>query len=223
MAWKMCCRTRLLQGDHAYMILNQIFGKQHTHNMTFSRKGGNAYETSENQIDGNLGVLMGTSELFLQSHQGEVYLLPALPDKMETGSVTGLRARGGFEVDIVWDNNELQTAQIHSLVGNTCRVRSAWPIAVTDGGLGVSVQTPGADLYEFATEAGHTYTLSVYSCTSPITSDFNGDCQVTLPDFAILAGEWLDNGGADYDLTDLLHLAIDWLTCNRDPLSECWQ
>ncbi|MHC4751408.1 MAG: glycoside hydrolase family 95-like protein, partial [Planctomycetota bacterium] len=93
--------------------------------MTFSRK------SNENQIDGNLGVLMGTAEMFLQSHQGEVYLLPALPDKMETGSVTGLRARGGFEVDITWQYNTLHTAQIQSLVGNTCRIRSAWPIVVT--------------------------------------------------------------------------------------------
>ena len=95
-AWKMCCRSRLLQGDHAYMILNLIMGKSHTYNMTFSRKGGNASSTSENQIDGNMGVLMGTAEMFLQSHQEEVHLLPALPAKMVAGSVTGLCACGGF-------------------------------------------------------------------------------------------------------------------------------
>lgn len=222
-AWKMCCRTRLLQGDHAYMILNKIFGKSHTYNMTFSRKGGTAYGTSENQIDGNLGVLMGTAEMFLQSHQGEVYLLPALPDKIVTGSVTGLRARGGFEVDIAWENHALDTAQIHSLVGNTCRIRSAWPIAVTEGTGSVAVQSPGEDLYEFPTEAGHTYTVTAYSCTTPIPYDLDGNCQVNINDFAILAEAWIDDGGISYDLDDLEALAEDWLTCNRDPVSECWK
>jgi alpha-L-fucosidase 2 len=215
-AWKMCCRTRLLQGNHAYMILNKIFGKSHTDNMTFSRKG------NENQIDGNLGILMGTAEMFLQSHQGEVYLLPALPDKMVTGSVTGLRARGGFEVDINWQNLALQTAEIQSLVGNTCRIRSAWPIAINEGTQYVAVQSPGENLYEFPTEAGHTYTVTAYSCTTPIPSDLNDDCQVNFIDFVILASEWID-GGSGFDLDDLAQLTIDWLQCNRNPGTACCQ
>ncbi len=217
-AWKMCCRTRLLQGNHAYMILNKILGKSHTDNMTFSRKG------NENQIDGNLGVLMGTAEFFLQSHQGEVYLLPALPDKMANGSVTGLRARGGFEVDITWQNHQLLTATIRSLAGKTCRIRSAWPIVVSEAAHRVAVHSPGKDLYEFPTEAGHTYTLTVYSCSTPIASDLDGNCQVNISDFAVLAEAWMGEGdNTGYDLGDLENLAEDWLTCNRLPTSECWQ
>ena len=85
------------------------------------------------------------------------------------------------------------------------------------------MQTPGADLYEFSTEVGHTYTLTAYSCTTPIPSDLDGNCQVNINDFAILANAWIDNGGGTgYDLNDLARLAMDWITCNRVPASECW-
>jgi len=215
-AWKMCCRIRLLQADHAYIILNGIVGKSHTDNMTFSRKGSGG---GENQIDGNLGALMGTAEMLLQSQQGEVYLLPALPTKMATGSVTGLRARGGFEVDITWQDNALTTATIYSSAGRTCRIRSVWPIAITDGTQHVFVQSPGEDLYEFATEAGHTYTVTAYSCTTPIASDHYPDCQTDFRDLSVLGSEWT---GSAPDFRDLAQLAADWLTCHRDPATTCW-
>ncbi len=159
-AWKMCLRTRLLQGDHAYMILNDIMGKSHSDNMTFSTKG------NENQIDGNLGVLMGTAEMFLQSHQGELHLLPALPTKMRAGTVTGLRARGGFEVDLTWQYHALCSAEIHSSLGHPCRIRSSAPIEqITCGTEQVTVQTLAENLYEFATEAGQTYTVTAVEPT----------------------------------------------------------
>jgi alpha-L-fucosidase 2 len=217
-AWKMCCRTRLLAGDHAYMILNKIFGKSHTDNMTFSRKGAGA----ETQIDGNFGVLMGTAEMFLQSQQGEVFLLPALPTRMAAGSLSGFRARGGFTVGITWAANKLTTATIYSSNGNTCRVRSAWPVAVTDGAGHVAVHLPGANLYEFATAAGHTYTLTPYTCTTPIASDLDHDCQVNLADFAVLAGGWTGSGGGGTDFSELTQFATGWLTCSRNPASTCW-
>jgi len=150
----MCLRTRLLQGDHAYMILNDLLGRSHTDNMTFSTKG------NENQIDGNLGALMGTAEMLLQSHHGELFLLPALPKKMAAGAVTGLRARGGFEVDLTWEQSALSTAVIRSRLGKACRIRSAWPIRVHDGVEEVPVQSIDTHLYEFPTVAGKSYTIS---------------------------------------------------------------
>lgn len=218
-AWKMCCRVRLLQADHAYIILNGILGKSHTYNMTFSRKGGTVSGTSENQIDGNLGVLMGTAEMFLQSQQGEVFLLPALPTKMAAGSITGLRARGAFTVGITWANNALTGATVYSSNGNACRIRSAWPVAVSDGSTHIAVTRPGTNLYEFATQPGHTYTLTPYTCTGTIAADLYNDCQVNFADFTVLASQWTGNSSS---FAAMSQLAIDWLKCNRNPASTCW-
>ena len=76
----MCQHNRLLDGDFAYAMLNNTIGNTMANNMTFMR--------SNTQIDGVFGLLMGTAEMFLQSHSGEVFLLPALPAKIPAGSVT---------------------------------------------------------------------------------------------------------------------------------------
>lgn len=77
------------------------------------------------QIDGNFGGTAGVTEMLLQSHMGFIQLLPALPDAWKSGSITGVCAKGNFEVDMVWEDNQLKEATVHSKVGGNCVIKYA--------------------------------------------------------------------------------------------------
>ena len=113
------------------------------------------------QIDGNFGGTRGIIEMLMQSHSGEIRLLPALPDAWPAGSVSGLLAEGGFELDLSWNAGVLSHGRIRSRLGRTAVLRSDRPLRVrTAGGRTVPASQDEAGMVRFETEPGGSYLLS---------------------------------------------------------------
>ena len=133
LGWKTNCWARMLDGDHAFQIIKNMLNLLPDDSKSRQYPNGRTYPNLFDahppfQIDGNFGVSAGICEMLLQSHDGAVHLLPALPGEWKEGEVIGLRARGGFIVDEKWSEGQVQTVTIKSTIGGVVRLRSYVPL-----------------------------------------------------------------------------------------------
>lgn len=191
MGWKVNLWAKLLDGNHAYKLIKDQLSLVEKDG--WGEKGGtyaNLFDAHPPfQIDGNFGCTSGITEMLLQTQNGSIDILPALPEEWKNGKITGLRTYGGFEVNLVWENNQIAKITIKSNLGGNCRIRVPneveligklklktakgdnsnpffeipkikKPIISADAKLNEVVLKP-TFLYDFDTEAGKTYTLII--------------------------------------------------------------
>lgn len=178
--WKINVWARLLDGNRAYKLIREQLKLTGVEGTNYANGGGTYPNLLDAhppfQIDGNFGGSSGITEMLLQSHDGVVHLLPALPDAWNNGKVTGLRARGGYTIDITWKNKKITDVKIHSSLGNKIRLASKTTLtgkSVT-GATGKNrnphyqsvhpsmegeIQMNGIKLFDLQTEPGKVYLL----------------------------------------------------------------
>lgn len=179
MGWKINCWARLQDGNHAYQIIRNLFNpvgfgrdKEGRHGRS-TMGGGGLYKSMLDahppfQIDGNFGYTAGVTEMLLQSHAGYIHLLPALPDVWPEGAVSGLKARGNFEISCRWTDCRLQEATLQSMAGKPCRIRTSLPVIVLKGKTEITRSTPvesnGKTYYETSFATGKNDIFKLIPC-----------------------------------------------------------
>lgn len=165
-AWKINFWARLEDGDRAHKLLSEQLKLIESNSVNYSHGG-----TYPNlfcahppfQIDGNFGASAGIAEMLLQSHGGEIHLLPALPSAWPSRHFEGLRGRGGYTVAVAWRKGQLKSATLRATQTGPCRVRTNRPVKVVLNGKVVRTDRPLPQVIEFQAEAGNSYSLMAVS------------------------------------------------------------
>ena len=169
-AWKIACWARLQDGDHAYRLLKSALSLSTLTVISMDNSMGGVYENLFDshppfQIDGNFGATAGIAEMLVQSNQGFIHLLPALPSAWADGSVAGLRAEGNFTLAMKWNAGHLTQCSVTSGSGAECRIycTDARLMKVESSrGKDIPISFIGNHLISFPTAKGETYRLSVF-------------------------------------------------------------
>ncbi len=126
LAWKINFWARFLDGNHAWEMIKMVFRPVQIDKEVYTGGGGsyaNLFDAHPPfQIDGNFGATAGIIEMLVQSHLGEIHILPALPDALPNGYIKGVRARGGFILDFEWESGKLQKLKVRSTAGQHCKI-----------------------------------------------------------------------------------------------------
>lgn len=149
-AWKINFQARLLDGEHAYKMYHELLATSTLPNL---------FDTHPPfQIDGNFGGISGVGEMLVQSHLDEIHLLPALPQKWSKGQIAGIKARGGYSIDLKWEQGKICYGKIQAITDNICKIRTNSPIKIK--GASSKIKKEGRFyITTFKAKSGKTYII----------------------------------------------------------------